>query len=187
MLNDPVTLMFTRVPKHGRERDWELSIAEMDRAARNFPGHMGTTALKPRAGIGKAYRIIVRFDSLDNFRRWETSEERERLLQELESMESEPVTFWQETGLETWFELPEDVGKHHMMIPPPRHKMMVVSCIGVYLTITPLLISLGPQLSGFPIYVVTLVLVAITSVLLTYVVMPVMSRIFRHWLYERQA
>lgn len=65
--------------------------------------------------------------------------------------------------------------------------MMVVSCIGVYLTITPLLISLGPQLSGFPIYVVTLVLVAITSVLLTYVVMPVMSRIFRHWLYERQA
>lgn len=186
MLDDLVTLMFTRVPKQGREREWEYAIAKMGRAARDFPGHMGTTVLKPRPGVREAYQIIVRFDSLDNFRRWESSVDRERLLQELESLESESVTYGQGTGLETWFELPEDTGNRHAMIPPPRHKMMVVSGIGVYLTITPLLLFLGPQLKGLPLYVLTLIMVTIMSVLLTYIVMPFMTKIFRRWLYKHR-
>lgn len=183
MLDDPVTLMFTRVPKHGKERDWEAAMAMMGKAASEYPGHVGTTVLKPRKGINDAYRVIVNFDSLDNFRRWETSAERERLLHELESLESEPVTFRHESGLETWFEMPEDVGTGHAMIPPPRHKMMVVSGVGVYLTITPLLLFLGPLLQGVPVYILTAIMVLTMSVLLTYVVMPLMTKVFRPWLY----
>lgn len=183
MLNNSVTLMITRVPKSGCERDWELAVKEIVRAAGNCPGGLGTTVIKPREGILEAYQIIVKFDSTENFRIWEMSKEREELLRKLECMESEPVKYGHDTGLETWFELPESAGLRQPMVPPQRFKMMVVSGMGVYLTITPLLYALGSWLQLLPVYLSTMVLVAITVMLLTYVVMPAMTRIFRTWLY----
>ena len=183
MFNDPVTLIFTRVPKAGCERQWEELMAEIGRVSYNFPGNLGATVLKPRPGVERAYRIIVKFDSMANFQRWESSSERRDLIKNLESMESEPVTREKITGLETWFELPSEAIDQQAMIPPPRYKMMIASAIGVYLTITPLLFFLGPFLEQFPLYISTIFTVVITAVLLTYLVMPLITRILRRWLY----
>ena len=160
-------------------------MTEIGRVAQDFPGNLGTTVLKPRPGADRAYRIIVKFDSMANFQHWETSPERQELIKRIETMESEPVTREKITGLETWFELPGEAINQQAMIPPPRHKMMIASAIGVYLTITPLLFFLGPFLERFPLYISTIFTVAITAVLLTYIVMPLITRIFRSWLYGR--
>ena len=184
MCKDPVTLIFTRVPKSGCEQQWKETMAEIGRVAQDFPGNLGTTVLKPRPGVERVYRIIVKFDSMENFRRWERSSERQDLLKHLEAMESEPVTLEKITGLETWFELPSEAINQQAMIPPPRYKMMITSAIGVYLTITPLLFFLGPFLERFPLYISTIFTVSIMAVLLTYMVMPLMTRIFRPWLYS---
>lgn len=179
MVEDPVTLAITRVPKSGREREWEEVVAEIQRTAYGFPGNLGATVLKPVSRGTRAYQIIVRFDSMANFRCWESSHERQQLLKRLRSLESEPVKIAQATGMETWFELPGESPVN----PPPRYKMMIASGIGVYLTITPLLYILRSFLDGLPVYAVTLVVVPVTVVLLTYVTMPLIIRgIIRSWL-----
>lgn len=182
MLKDSVTLMITRVPKPGREHEWEELITRLLRVAQDFPGNLGTTVLKPISQTTPAYRIIVRFDNSASLNCWETSPDRLQQLKILEAMESVPVTIEQATGLEAWFELPADALARQMS-PPPRYKMMLASGIGVYLTIMPLLFFLGSFLDRFPQYVSTLILVSIAVVLLTYAVMPLVTRILRPWLY----
>jgi len=182
VLKDPVTLMVTRVPKLGRETEWEVLIGGGVRAARQFPGNLGATILKPTGTGERAYRIIMSFDSFASLRRWEDSAQRLELVRQLESVESAPVLIEQAVGLETWFQLPANAGSPQPMIPPPRHKMMIASGLGVYLTITPLLMILRPVLEGLPVYMATMVLIPIAVVLLTYVVMPVITKLLRRWL-----
>lgn len=186
-LKDPVTLMVTRVPKPGRESEWEVLMSGGLRAARQFPGNLGATVLKPTGAGERAYRIIVSFDSFASLRQWEDSAQRLELVTQLESVESAPVLIEQAVGLETWFQLPANAGSPQPMIPPPRHKMMIASALGVYLTITPLLMVLRPVLDHLPLYVATMVLVPIAVVLLTYIVMPSITRLFRPWLYRERA
>lgn len=173
-----MTLAITRVPRVGRESEWEEVVSEIQRATNRFPGSLGATVLRPISQAKRAYQIIVRFDSLTNFRCWESSPGRQQLLARLQALESEPVKISQATGLETWFDLPGDA----LAAPPPRYKMMIASGIGVYFTITPLLLVLAPLLNGLPVYVLTAVVVPITAVLLTYGTMPVVTRILRSWL-----
>lgn len=179
MLDDPVTLAITRVPRPGCELEWEEVVGEIHRTTRGFPGSLGATVLKPSPGGRRVYRIIVRFDSLVNFQRWESSPDRQRLLKHLQSLESEPVKIEQATGLETWFEASGDMD----MKPPQRYKLMIASGIGVYLTITPLLFALGPVLNRLPLYISTLLVVPVMVPLLTYVTMPLITRALKPWLY----
>lgn len=187
MLNDPVTLIVTRVPKPGRELEWERLMEGVLRAARSFPGSLGAMILKPSREGDRAYRILVRFDSSGHLRRWEDSPQRHELLRQLESVECEPVLIEQAVGLETWFDSRAIATAPQAMIPPPRHKMMIASALGVYLTITPLLMVLQPVLNRLPSYVAPMVLVPIAVVLLTYIVMPLITRLMRPWLYRQRA
>jgi len=152
VLNDPVTLIITRVPKAGREAEWERIMEGVLRAARAFPGNLGAMILKPSRRGDRAYRILVRFDSSGHLRRWEDSPERHDLLRQLEPVECEPVLIEQAVGLETWFDSRANATAPQSMIPPPRHKMMIASALGVYLTITPLLMVLKPILDQLSIY-----------------------------------
>ena len=65
---------------------------------------------------------------------------------------------------------------------PPRYKLAVVSWLAIYPLITLLLWALTPWIKGAPVPVVTLILSATLVTAQTYVVMPVMLRIFGGWL-----
>lgn len=68
-------------------------------------------------------------------------------------------------------------------VSPPRYKMMMVTGVSVYLTITPLLFFLEPLLKRIPVYAGTLVIVPVMTLLMNYVTVPVVNRILRRWLY----
>ncbi|MDH6182281.1 antibiotic biosynthesis monooxygenase (ABM) superfamily enzyme [Microbacteriaceae bacterium SG_E_30_P1] len=71
------------------------------------------------------------------------------------------------------------------MTPPPRWKLAILTWIGVYPSITVLLVVLGPFLFELPIPVVTLVLSVTLVALLSFVIMPLLTRVFRPWLTRR--
>ena len=79
------------------------------------------------------------------------------------------------TGLETWFTRPSRPGEP----APPRYKMVAVTWLAVYPLITLILVLFGPLLSLLPMLVLTAVMVT----LMTYVIMPRMTRLFSSWLY----
>ena len=85
------------------------------------------------------------------------------------------------TGLETWFSLPRP--KYEFAPPPPpRWKMAIVSFIGAYCisSVAQHILNLYP---GQMPLLINLLMTVILVLGLTYFAMPLLSRLFRRWLY----
>jgi uncharacterized protein len=65
---------------------------------------------------------------------------------------------------------------------PPRYKLAVLTWVGAYAVITPLLALLGPKMASWPLLLRTLVLSVTMVVSLTWLIMPRLTRLFRGWL-----
>lgn len=66
--------------------------------------------------------------------------------------------------------------------PPPRYKMAVINWISAYPLITLLRWVGQPLIQRVPVYVTTLVLSLTLVCLLTFVIMPLMTKVFAGWL-----
>lgn len=170
----PVTAVATRRVKAGREEEFEEWAAGILAAANGFRGYLGSEVLRPGDDPGDdEYRIVFRFDQASNMSAWEGSEERRRWLRRAEPLiHEEKVNVL--TGLETWFTRPSKLGEP----APPRYKMVAVTWLAVYPLITLILVLFGPLLGVLPMLLRTLVLTAVMVTLMTYVIMPRMTRLF---------
>jgi uncharacterized protein len=65
---------------------------------------------------------------------------------------------------------------------PPRHRLALITWLGVYPVITLILALLGPTLVSWPLALRTLVLSVLMVIALTWLVMPALTRVFRLWL-----
>ncbi len=175
----PVTAVASRRVRPGREQEFEEWAAGILGTVNEFPGYLGSEVLRPGDHPGDdEYRIVFRFDQASNMRAWEESEERRRWLLRVEPLiHEEKVNVL--TGLETWFTRPSRPGEP----APPRYKMVVVTWLAVYPLITLILVLFGPVLGLLPMLVRTLVLTVLMVTLMTYVIMPRMTRLFSFWLY----
>src|SRR5438093_2287978 len=120
---DPVTVVATFRVAPGRDADFELWAHEITVAAAEFPGHLGASWVRSKG----RYQVIYRFADPSLFSDWHESDVRAEFLKKLAPLAT-LVTDDHLTGLETWFELPNDPGRP----APPRWKMVVVTWIGVF-------------------------------------------------------
>jgi hypothetical protein len=65
---------------------------------------------------------------------------------------------------------------------PPRYKLALLTWAGAYAVITLLLAVLGPPTATWPLPLRTLVLSALMAPAMTWLVMPLLTRVFRSWL-----
>lgn len=175
----PVTAVASRRVKAGREREFEEWVSGIFAAANKFPGYLGSEVFRPSGPEDDEYRIVFRFDHESNLHAWETSEERHRWLERVRPLLKEEEKFSVLTGLETWFALPSKPAEP----PPPRYKMALVTWLAVFPLITTIFLTLGPILNQLPFLLRSLVLTVMMVSLMTYVVMPRMTRLFSFWLY----
>ena len=87
------------------------------------------------------------------------------------------------TGLETWFTLPARPGAR----PPPPYKMALLTWITIFPLITGVVVVLGPLLEGMALVPRLAVTTAVTVPLMTWVVMPRVTRALRSWLYPTRS
>ncbi len=175
----PITAVASRQVKPGREREFEEWVHGILAAANKFPGYLGSEVFRPNRPEDDEYRIVFRFDRESNLHAWEISEERHRWLKRVRPLLKEEEKVSVLTGLETWFTLPSKPAEP----PPPRYKMAVVTWLAVFPLMTTIFLALGSVLNGFPLLLRSLVLTAIMVTLMTYVLMPQMTRLFSFWLY----
>ncbi|WP_272819343.1 hypothetical protein [Scytonema hofmannii] len=83
------------------------------------------------------------------------------------------------TGLETWFRLSEKLLK----APPPRYKMALITWLGVFVTLGIVSRLLAPLLSRLPLLLNQLITTGLVVALLTYLVMPRLTKLFQRWMY----
>ena len=86
------------------------------------------------------------------------------------------------TGLETWFTLPSREGDP----PPPRYRMAIVTWIAGFPLATVVFMLLNPLLDVASVVLRTLVFTMVMVSLMTYVVLPRMTRLFSFWLYPKK-
>jgi uncharacterized protein len=176
----PVTTTVTRRIKPGHEAAYEGFLAGISGAARAFPGYLGVEVFRPApSGQGGEYRIVYRFDSLAHLRAWLDSTEHAAWLQRAEPHVAGPIQTQVLTGLEGWFTLPAQPG----VPPPPPFKMALVTWATIFPLITLVVVATAPLVGGWPLVARLAVTTGVTVPLMTWVVMPRVTRLLRRWLY----
>lgn len=178
----PVTAVASRRVKPGREEEFEEWVSRILAAAGEFPGYLGSNVIRPSGPDDDEFQIVFKFDHASNMKRWEESQERRLWLRKSRDLLVEKEKVRVLTGLETWFTLPSKSGAP----PPPRYKMAVVTWLAVFPTVLVIFTLFGPLLNLLPTVLRTLVFTLTMVTLMTYVIMPRMTRLFSFWLYPDQ-
>lgn len=181
----PVTILITRSPRTGNQKEFEQALSSTIDAALEFPGHLGVTVLKPQRGASNDYQIIVKFASETDYQRWCQSHEAARWFKILNHLEEKPPNLEIMTGIETWFAV-DSSSASRPMIPPPRYKMEIVTWIAIFVLIVIINLLLGSFLSSLPMLLRSFILTVGLVTLMTYFVMPKMIGLFSWWLYPRR-
>lgn len=174
-----VTTMVTRRIKPGREEEYVEGLREIVRVARGFEGHQGVTILGPHGGPPAEITAIFTFDSAANLERWMTSDERRQWLEQARELTGDDEDVESLTGLEPWFTLPNRVVNR----PPPRWKMALLTAAGVYPMLLVLGVLLRPLVGDWPLPLRLAASLVPGIPLMTWVIMPGLSRLFFGWLY----
>ncbi|GFE68037.1 antibiotic biosynthesis monooxygenase [Chroococcus sp. FPU101] len=179
LLDPPITVSITRRVKPGCEQAFEEYVSGITAAAMTFEGHLGATIIRPLNPAIPEYRVIFKFNRRSNLKKWENSEcRRQWIAREKVLIVGFPVVEVL-TGLETWFTLPAS----DAIIPPPRYKMAAITFIALFPLIKIVNYYFKPWLFFLPTLLQDLLATGLTVLLMTYVVMPRMTRIFAFWLY----
>ncbi|MEO0845664.1 MAG: hypothetical protein AAFY50_04470 [Cyanobacteria bacterium J06648_1] len=183
-IDPPVTVVITRKVKPRCKKAFEKFISGITTSAMTFEGHLGTNVFRPSSPTDNEYRIIFKFDHASNLKIWEESECRRQWLARAESLRLEPARIRVITGLETWFTLPSP----KVISPPPRYKMAIVTLITLFPLIQLANITLAPllALSPLPLLLRSFIITAVLVLLMTYIAMPRMTKLFSRWLYPKK-
>ena len=184
LIDPPITVVISRKVKPGCEKAFEKFISGITASAMTFKGHLGTNVFRPSSPGNNEYQIIFKFDRASNLQIWEESECRRQWLARAESLRLEPASIRVITGLETWFTLPAA----KQITPPPRHKMAAITLFALFPLIQLANLTLAPllELLPLPLLLRSLIITAILVLLMTYVAMPRMTRLFSPWLYPKK-
>jgi len=188
----PVTVIVRRIAKKDKIKEFEEWLSGISKEVSRQEGSMGIDIIKPTPNISNKskpeYVIIFRFNTYENLDKWETSPIRHEWLQKGRKLAEFDYDVQKLTGLEFWF-TPYFKDESSPMIPlqpPPRYKMVIVTIpvISILLmTLVPQIHFLTEMLSiPFPIRLV--IALTITVLLMTYVIMPLLTKLLKPWLFK---
>jgi antibiotic biosynthesis monooxygenase (ABM) superfamily enzyme len=177
----PFTTVVRRTIKAGKEQAFEEWLDGIMRDAKQFEGHLGVGVIQPSNKSHLEYLIVFRFDTYEHLIAWESSEVRRGWVQRVQPLITGETSVQRLTGLEYLFTAPG----HPASDPPPRIKMAFITWLALF----PIVLIVPPFLLRFlqeiPSWVQTMIIAAVMVLLMTYVVMPQMTRLFSFWLYRR--
>ena len=163
--------------KPGCEKDYDEWLRRfLVVIKKKVPGYLGTTTIMETTEDSTVRHIIHRFRDKASLDAWENSEVALSLIDEINKYS----TLQRVTGLETWFNLPN----LKTISAPPKWKMAIVAFIGAYCISSLASFILGPYLELQPL-LFNLFMTIILVIGLTYLAMPLLSRLLRRWLYPK--
>lgn len=182
-----VTLLVRHRIKQGQDQAYETWLRQIIAKARSYPGHLGIDVVRGHSGGLGLFTSVLRFASTEQLQHWLDSADRRELVQRAQHLLADGDQTEINADREFWF-TPQDGGAP---TPPPRWKQACVT----FLVILPLsflvpqlwkpVFAQLPWLGG---YVPATVLITLSIVLLVvYVFMPRVTRLFSRWLQPRNA
>jgi antibiotic biosynthesis monooxygenase (ABM) superfamily enzyme len=171
----PLTVVATWKVRPGKDAAFEELQRAFARESAKFPGYLGVSITRNPTPSGE-YVVIYKFDSQEHLDAWQNSSERQELLQKAEPLRADVERYQRGNGLEFWFTSPTSSAH------PPRWKMAIITALGVWPVSILVPSVLKPFLASVPQLLQALFIAVGIVVILTWVVMPVLVKIFRSWL-----
>lgn len=175
-----VTAVITHRLRPGREAGYEAWLKGIAADARTVSGYLGAHILRPELGVTSDHVIVVQFDTCEHLNAWMQSETRRTWIERVQPLICEPESIRMRTGLEPWFQLPGQ----DRPAAPKRYKQALLIWAGVAglsLLVGPLV---GTVLHGAPQILHVLLSTGITVAILTYWLMPMLTRRCKGWLFK---
>ena len=170
-----IHVAITRQVIPGCEQAFEESLRELFQESLGYKGVLGVHLLSPSPGShSREYGILRTFSNereRDAFYRSELFAKWQKYVAQLTEG---PRTAREVHGLEAWFRTPES---------PPKWKMAFLTWLGVWPTIWIVSRFLVPRLSGLPQLFGSAIATAVVVACLTWLVMPLLVRLFSLWLH----
>jgi len=177
--NNPITTVVTRDVMAGREAEYEAWAHEAASVSARY-GATAHTFLTPDPATPTRRVLIAQFPDADAARAWDESEERHRLVRDAAEFSS--LHIQRASGLETWFALPGKAA----IVPPPRWKQLLATLFGAYPLVVVMSAWVLPRLATWPLLLRSIVLPVVLLTLMTYAVMPWVTKALRGWLYPQR-
>jgi uncharacterized protein len=188
----PVTVIVKRIAKKDKIKEFEEWLSGISKEVSRQEGSMGIDIIRPSPNVNSKskfeYVVIFRFDSYENLAKWEKSPVRNEWLQKGRKLAEPDYDVQKMTGLEFWFTpyFKDESSPLIPLQPPPRYKMVIVTVP----VISILLLTLVPQIHfliemlSIPFPVRLVIALTITVLLMTYVIMPLLTKLLRSWLFK---
>lgn len=178
-MEDVLASVSTWRARPGQSAELEAIGEEATAKSAEVPGHLSGTVLHDEGS--PEYHFVHRFSDRASLEAWLNSPARARLLDELEKVATRVGEPQRITGLETWF------ASQHREVetikPPPRWKMWIASFIGAYPLVVVFQWQVAEHLGSLPLLVRGAILPLILLSLMTYLMMPLVTRVLGRWLY----
>lgn len=169
----PIHVAITRRVLPGKEEEFKDALHHFLGESFVHDGVHGASMITGLPGAAKGEIGILRtfkdkaerdaFYDSEHFKKWE---------QYASTLTEEPV-YRELNGLEAWF---RSAGA------PPRWKMAIITLFGVFPTSIFLSFTVGAIVKDFPLWLRLLTIAISMVALLTWVVMPLLTRVFRKWI-----
>ena len=175
----PLTTIARHAIKLGAERDFEQWTSNIGKKAATFKGFQGIFTIPPKKGdVTNEYTTVFQFESMETLDAWMNSEARKTEVKRLGSISEEEMQLEHQEGIDFLFRTSGTPS-----VSPPKWKMAVVTWAAVFpgvVVLSQLFRGMFPTLNG----VVTTLLVTLTLVpLLTWVLMPNLTKLLKKWLF----
>jgi antibiotic biosynthesis monooxygenase (ABM) superfamily enzyme len=176
----PVHVAITRRIKPGREREFEIILKDFFARTLGYSGvHGAHTLVPPPGSSSKEYGVIRSFANAaerDAFYSSPLYLEWEKRATPLSDGQPEVREL---AGLEAFF-------RQKGLAIPPRWKMALATYLGVVPVVMGLALTLGPLIRNLNFVLNNFVFNTCVVILLTWVVMPLLTRALRGWLEDNE-
>ncbi|MBX7268017.1 antibiotic biosynthesis monooxygenase [Micromonospora sp. Llam7] len=187
----PVTVAVARRTDPARTDEMVAWMRAGTALAEAFPGFLGAGWVRSAPGSGE-WHMLYRFADQDMLRRWEESPQRRWWLTSAQGI-VEHTRVERRTGVEGWFDPPRaEVVERLDAAPtvppsPPRWKQAVTIWLAFFpLSLTATVLT-GQLLPGLPTAARVLVMTLTLTPLMTYLVLPRITRALHWWLHGQRA
>ena len=175
--SESVTVIVTRLVREGSEASFEDAVKAFIPKSLAFPGHLGVHMLRPPPGE-QEYGAVLKFRAQGDWVAFQKSDEYLAFLEAIRPFLEKPQDVETLSGLESWF---TPLGARVLLVPP-RWKIATVTWVGVCITVFVVNSAFSLFNQSWPMLVNLLVVNAMVVAGLTWIVMPLLTRLFRRWL-----
>jgi len=183
MENQGASVVITHHILDGKEQQYEKWLNEIVPISKHSQGFIDLQIVRPIPHLTFVYTVIIRFDTIENLKKWMESDNRKLLIEKASPFFRKHDNYKIKSGLDFLFNAENEGNK-----VPVRWKQFLVTWSAIYplSLLIPLLVLPFLRLLQIPAYHYfdALVISGVVVFLMVFLVMPNYTKLIKKWLYK---